>query len=73
MIPVPVDLSKLSDLVKADFVKKSEYDKFVEKVNAIQNADTSDLVKKTDYNTKLKRKLLIMIVINLLLLRNLIS
>ena len=73
MIPVPVDLSKLSDLVKADFVKKCEYDKFVEKVNAIQNADTSDLVKKTDYNTKLKRKLLIMIVINLLLLRNLIS
>ena len=46
MIPVPVDLSKLSDLVRADFVKKCEYDKFVEKVNAIQNADTSDLVKK---------------------------
>ena len=42
---VPVDLSKISDLVKNDVVKKTVYDKLVAKVNSI---DTSDLVKKTD-------------------------
>ena len=31
----PVDLSKLSDAVKNDFVKKKEYDELVTKVNAI--------------------------------------
>ena len=47
---VPVDLSKLSNVVKNDFVKKTVYDKFVAKVN---NIDTSGLVKKADYNTKI--------------------
>ena len=47
---VPVDLSKLSNVVKNDVVKKTVYDKFVAKVN---NIDTSGLVKKTDYNTKI--------------------
>ena len=42
---VPVDFSKISDLVKNDVVKKTVYDKLVAKVNSI---DTSDLVKKTD-------------------------
>ena len=46
---VPVDLSKLSNVVKNDVVKKTVYDEFVAKVN---NIDTSGLVKKTDYNTK---------------------
>ena len=46
---VPVDLSKPSNVVKND-VKKKLYDKFVAKVN---NIDTSGLVKKTDYNTKI--------------------
>ena len=41
---VPVDFSKISDLVKNDVVKKTVYDKLVAKVNSI---DTSDLVKKT--------------------------
>ena len=41
---VPVDFSKISDLVKNDVVKKTVYDKLVSKVNSI---DTSDLVKKT--------------------------
>ena len=45
-----VDLSKLSNVVKSDVVKKTVYDKFVAKVN---NIDTSGLVKKTDYNTKI--------------------
>ena len=42
---VPVDFSKISDLVKNDVVKKTVFDKLVAKVNSI---DTSDLVKKTD-------------------------
>ena len=47
---VPVNLSKLSDVVKNDVVKKTVYDKLVAKVD---NIDTSGLVKKTDCNTKI--------------------
>ena len=47
---VSVDLSKLSNVVKNDVVKKTVYDKLVTKVN---NIDTSGLVKKTNYNTKI--------------------
>ena len=48
LVPVPVDLSKLSDAVKIDVVKKPVYDKLVEKVN---NIDTSGFVLKTKYDT----------------------
>ena len=48
LAPVPVDLSKLSDVVKNDVVKKTVYDKLVAKVN---NIDTSDFVLKTKYQT----------------------
>ena len=48
LVPVPVDLSKLSDVVKNDVVKKTVYDKLVAKVN---NIDTSDFVLKTNYQT----------------------
>ena len=44
----PVDLSKLSDVVKNDAVKKALYDKLVTKVN---NIDTSGFVLKTKYDT----------------------
>ena len=47
----------------------------LKKVNVIQTTDTSNLVKKTDYNSKIneiKKKLLILIMINILLLKNLI-
>ena len=47
LAPVPVDLSKLSDVVKIDVVKKTVYDKLVAKVD---NVDTSDFVLKTNYN-----------------------
>ena len=47
-MPVPVDLSKLSDVVKNDVVKKTAYDKLVAKVNSI---DTSGFVLKTKYDT----------------------
>ena len=46
-MPVPVDLSKLSDAVKNDVVKKTKYDKLVAQVN---NTDTSDFVLKTKYD-----------------------
>ena len=52
-MPIPVDLSKLSDVVKSDVVKKDVYNKLVAKVNAIplNNNDTSDFVLKTKYST----------------------
>ena len=58
LVPIPVDLSKLSDVVKNDVVKKDVYDKLVAKVNNIDTSgnkipDTSGLAKKTDYNTKI--------------------
>ena len=44
----PADLSKLSDLVKNEVVKKTVYDKLVAKVNSI---DTSGFLLKTEYDT----------------------
>ena len=57
LVPVPVDLSKLSGLVKNDVVKKDVYNKLVAKVN---NIDTSGFVLKTKYDTdksKLENKI----------------
>ena len=42
-MPVPVDLSKLSDVVKNNVVRKTEYNKLVTKVD---NIDTTNFVKK---------------------------
>ena len=56
-MPVPVDLSKLSDVVKNDVVKKTAYDKSVAKVNSI---DTSGFALRTKYDTdksKLENKI----------------
>ena len=47
-MPVPVDLIKLSDVVKNNVVKKAVYDKLAAKVN---NNDTSEFVLKTKYQT----------------------
>ena len=49
----PVHLCKLSNVVKSNVAKETEYDELVKKVSAIQNTDTSNLVQKTDYNTKI--------------------
>ena len=46
MKTVPVDLAKLSNVVKNDVVKKTEYNKLVTKVD---NIDTANFVKKTMY------------------------
>ena len=47
-MPAPVDLSKLSDVVKNNVVKKAAYDKLAAKLN---NIDTSRFVLKTKYQT----------------------
>ena len=47
-MPNPVNLSKLSDVVKNVVAKKDIYDKLVTKVNSI---DTSGFVLKTKYDT----------------------
>ena len=61
LVPAHVDLSKVSDVVKNDVVKKTEYDKLVAKVN---NIDTTGFVLKTTCDTDksdLERKLVMLI------------
>ena len=75
LVPVSVDLSKLSDVVKNGVIKKTEYNKLANKVNNIDTSgfilladllydadklelenkvsDTNNLIKKSDYNTKI--------------------
>ena len=48
LVLVPAVLSKLSDVVKNDVVKKTVYDELVAKLNRI---DTSAFVLKTRYDT----------------------
>ena len=43
---VPIDLAKLSNVVKNDVVKKTEYDELVNKVNGINN---TNFVSRTKY------------------------
>ena len=60
---VPVDLSKLSDVVKNDVVKKNVFDKLAAKVNSM---NTSAFVLKTKYDTdksELNMKILILLVL----------
>ena len=45
--PVPNDLAKLSNVVKNDVAKKTEYNKLVTKVD---NIDTTGFVLKTKYD-----------------------
>ena len=57
LVPVPVDLSKLSIVVKHEVVKKTLYDKLAAKVNDI---DTSGFILKTTYDAdklKLEKKI----------------
>ena len=56
-------MSKLSNVVKNDVIKKTLYDKLVAKVNSI---DTSRFVLKTKYDTdksELETKFLILVVL----------
>ena len=59
LVPVPVDLNKLSAVVKTDVVKTIVYDQLVAKVN---NISTSDFMIKTNYETdkaELEKKFLV--------------
>ena len=47
LLPVPVDLSKLSDVVKNDVGKKTVYDKLVAKIS---NIDITGSVLKSKYD-----------------------
>ena len=46
----PIDLSKLSDVVKNEIFKKTKYSELIKKVNNINTTDTSNLLQKQ--NTK---------------------
>ena len=62
---VPNDLSKLSNVVDTDILKKAVYDKSVKKVNAVRAIGTYYNIKIEDIGEK--------ILINILLLLNLIN
>ena len=49
LAPVPVDLSKLNDVVKNDVARTTVYDKLAAKVN---NIEINDFVLKTKYQTE---------------------
>ena len=54
-MPVPLDLSKLSDLVKSDVVKKTLYNELV-----VKSIDTSAFILKNKYDpdkTELEKKI----------------
>ena len=65
LVPVPTDLSKLSNVVKNDVIKKTEHDQLVGKVNKV---DTSGFVLKTKYDTDKSEleKFLILVVLLLI-------
>ena len=57
LTPVPYDLTKLSNVVRNDVVKKTEYDRLISKVNGI---DTTHFVSRTKYEkdgSELERKI----------------
>ena len=53
LVPVCTDLSKLSDVVKNEVVRTNLNNQIVKKVNTIETTDTSNLVKKADYDTEI--------------------
>ena len=71
LLCVPVYLTKLSDVVKYDVVKKTEYNELVRKVNNISFTDTINLVI-TQKLVKLKTKEMVIIMLNILPHKNLI-
>ena len=56
---VPVDLAKLSNVVKNDVIKKTEYDKLVAKVNGIDKTNFVSRSKnekdRSDFEDKIKK------------------
>ena len=69
-----IDISKLNNVVKNDFIKKTVYYYLVKKNNAIHFNDAIDLFKKQSMVEKLKiLKTKSLIMINILLLLNFIK
>ena len=66
-MPVPVDLSKLSDVVKNDVVKKADYNA---KITEIENKihDGSNLATKTALNTVEKNPLILVVLLKRLII-----
>ena len=60
LVPVPVDLSKQSDAVKNNVVKKNGYNKLVAKVNNI-DTDKSELVNKIPDTSGLVKRLIMIL------------
>ena len=60
LVPVPVDLSKQSDVVKNNLVKKNGYNKLVAKVNNI-DTDKSELVNKIPDTSGLVKRLIMIL------------
>ena len=52
LVPVPTDLSKLSDVVNNDVVKKTEYDAKIKNIED-KIPDISNLATKSNLNTKI--------------------
>ena len=72
LVSVPVDLSKLNDVVKMMLLKRMYMMNWLKMLRIFT---FGNLLEKADYNTKimkLKRKYLIMFMINILLHKNLI-
>ena len=76
LVPSPVDLSKLSNVAKNDVVKKDVYNakiKYIEdKIPNVSNLGKKLTITQELVTLKIKL-LLIMVMINILLLKNLIS
>ena len=74
LVPASVDLSKLSEVTKNNAAKMAEYNKLVNKyVNNINTTNTSNFDKKIEFDTKIneiKKMLLMVIMLNMLLLKN---
>ena len=63
LVPVPVNLSKLSNVVKSDVIKKAEYNRLINKVN---NIDTNRFILKAKYDAdklELEKKFLILVIL----------
>ena len=63
LAPAPVDLSKLSDVVKNDVAKKTAYDQLVAKVNSIDTSGFALKLSMIQINQNQKIELLILVVL----------
>ena len=54
LVSVSVDLKTFSDVVDEEAVKKDMHDELVKKISAIQTTDTSNVIKKADYDIEIE-------------------